>query len=104
MVEIRKRPIVIQDLIECADYIAQGNLEIAEQFLVAAEATFQQLGEMPGLGKFSKFSNPKLERIRQYSIKGFRRYLIFYLVIDSGIEILRVLHGARDLEAILDEQ
>lgn len=59
---------------------------------------------MPGLGKFSKFSNPQLAGIRQYSINGFRLYLIFYLVIDSGIEILRVLHGARDLEAILDEQ
>jgi len=33
MLEVRKRPIVIQDLIECADYIAEGNLEI-QSFLL----------------------------------------------------------------------
>ncbi|NJK75351.1 MAG: type II toxin-antitoxin system RelE/ParE family toxin [Microcoleus sp. SU_5_6] len=35
--------------------------------------------------------------------QGFKRYLIFYRTAETGIEILRVLHGARDLEAILDE-
>ena len=59
---------------------------------------------MPGIGKPSRFSNPTLADIRQYSIKGFGRYLIFYRATDSGVEILRVLHGARDLSAILDEE
>jgi hypothetical protein len=39
--------------------------------------------------------------VRQQAIKGFRRYLIFYRLIDSGVEILRVIHGARDIEDIL---
>ena len=29
--------------------------------------------------------------------------LVFYFPIDEGVEILRVIHGARDIEAILDE-
>jgi toxin ParE1/3/4 len=37
----------------------------------------------------------------QWRIKNFRDYLVFYLVQDEQIEILRVLHGARDLEGIL---
>ncbi|MEG3861553.1 type II toxin-antitoxin system RelE/ParE family toxin [Microcoleus sp. herbarium12] len=41
--------------------------------------------------------------IRQYQIKEFKSYLIFYRSVETGIEILRVLHGMRDLEAILDE-
>ena len=40
--------------------------------------------------------------MRQQAIKGFRRYLIFYRLIDSEVEILRVIHGARDIEDILD--
>jgi len=28
------------------------------------------------------------------------RYAIFYLPIPDGVEIVRVLHGARDLDAI----
>jgi toxin ParE1/3/4 len=103
MTEINKRSIVIKDLIEHATYIGQNNLEVAEQFLVAADETFKLLGKMPGMGKLSQFSHPRLANIRQYQIKGFKSYLIFYRSVETGIEILRVLHGMRDLEAILDE-
>ena len=86
-----------------ATYIAEDNLDAAERFLVAAEETFQLLGRMPGIGKLCRFSNPQLSAIRQYPVKGFKNYLIFYRATDSEVEVLRVLHGARDLEAILDE-
>ncbi|MGB3640786.1 MAG: type II toxin-antitoxin system RelE/ParE family toxin [Rivularia sp. (in: cyanobacteria)] len=36
-------------------------------------------------------------------MKGFRNYLVFYRTRDTDIEILRVLHGRRDINAILDE-
>ncbi len=103
MAEVNKRPIVIRDLIEQATYIAEDNLDAAERFLVAAEETFQLLGRMPGMGKRCKFSSPQLLGIRQYAIKGFKNYLIFYRATDSEVEVLRVLHGARDLEAILED-
>jgi toxin ParE1/3/4 len=103
MAEVNKRPIVIRDLIEQATYIAENNLDAAERFLVAAEETFQLLGRMPGMGKRCRFSNPQLLGIRQYPVKGFKNYLIFYCATDSEVEVLRVLHGAQDLEAILDE-
>ncbi len=103
MAEVNKRPIVIRDLIEQATYIAEDNLDAAERFLVAAEETFQLLGRMPGVGKLCGFSNPQLSGIRQYPVRGFKNYLIFYRATASEVEVLRVLHGARDLEAILDE-
>ena len=35
----------------------------------------------------------------------FRRYLIFYRLLDeTTIEIVRLLHGARDLAALLADQ
>jgi toxin ParE1/3/4 len=96
MPEVNKRPIVIRDLIEQATYIAQDNFDTAERFLVVAEETFQLLGRMSGIGKLCSFSNP-------YPVKGFKNYLIFYRATDSEVEVLRVLHGARDLEAILED-
>jgi plasmid stabilization system protein ParE len=33
----------------------------------------------------------------------FRKYLVFYRPIPGGIEVLRVLHGSRDIAAILAE-
>lgn len=103
MGEVNKRPLVIRDLIELATYIAEDNLDASDRFLAAAEETFQQLAKMPGIGKLSQFYNPNLADVRQQPIKGFKKYLVFYRPTDSGVEILRVIHGARDFETILDE-
>ncbi|MBD2307506.1 type II toxin-antitoxin system RelE/ParE family toxin [Chroococcidiopsis sp. FACHB-1243] len=103
MSEVNKRPQVIRDLIELATYIAEDNLDVSDRFLAAAEATFNQLAKMPQIGKLCQFSNPILAGIRQQGIKGFKKYLVFYRPSDSGIEILRVIHSARDIEAILDD-
>jgi toxin ParE1/3/4 len=31
-----------------------------------------------------------------------QRYVLFYRVTTSGVEVLRILHGVRDLESLLD--
>jgi hypothetical protein len=33
-------------------------------------------------------------------VEGFRKYLIFYIPRDYGIEVVRVLYGPRDLETL----
>lgn len=103
MSEVNKRPQVIRDLIELATYIAEDNLDASDRFLAAAEATFNQLAKMPQIGKLYRFSNPTLAGIRQQAIKVFKKYLVFYRPTDLGIEVLRVIHSARDLEAILED-
>jgi toxin ParE1/3/4 len=103
MSNINKRPQVIRDLLELATYIALDNLDASDLFLSAAETTFQQLAQMPNRGKLTQFSHPRLAGIRQQAIKGFRKYLVFYQITNTGIEILRVIHGARHIEAILYE-
>jgi putative addiction module CopG family antidote len=85
-------------------FIAKDNLDASDRFLRAAEETFFTLGRMPAIGKVSGFAHPNLVDVRQYSIKGFKRYLVFYHVDDSSVEVLRVLQGSQDLEAILDEE
>ncbi|WP_138497524.1 type II toxin-antitoxin system RelE/ParE family toxin [Nostoc sp. PA-18-2419] len=103
MFEVKKRPQVIRDLIDLATYIAEDNLDASDRFLTAAEATFKQLAKTPAIGKFCQFSHPNLGDTRQISIKGFKKYLIFYRITESAVDILRVIHGARDLESIFDE-
>ena len=49
-------------------------------------------------------TNPCLEGLRKWSVKGFEKHLIFYLSVDNYIEIVRILHAARDIEAILERQ
>lgn len=101
---ITRRPAVIDDLINLAYYIAQDDLAAADRFLDACDETFHELEQMPGLGRVREFRNPALKDIRMWFVKGFKHHLIFYRLTNTGIEIIRVLHGARDLEHIFDEE
>jgi toxin ParE1/3/4 len=59
---------------------------------------------MSGMGRLDPVSNPRLEGLRKWSVKGFEKHLIFYLSFDDYIEIVRILHAARDIEVILEQQ
>jgi toxin ParE1/3/4 len=48
---------------------------------------------------------PEMGRVRDELLQGLRsfpvaRYVIFYLTVPNGIDIVRVLHGSRDVNAI----
>lgn len=51
---------------------------------------------MPGIGRRRDDLAPGLRSI------SYANYLIFYRPIDDGIEIVRVLHGSRDLPSQFD--
>ena len=96
------RNLATQDLRQQANYIlANGNVGAAEHFLELAEATFAQILLVPGIGKPVSFVVNRMGEVRQWRIKNFQDYLVFYRVQEDRVEILRVLHGARDLEGIL---
>jgi toxin ParE1/3/4 len=84
------------------DYFADnlGRPDLADRFLVRAEITFDKLTTSPGLGRARRFANARLQNLRSWKIGGFPNHLVFYkpLPNDDGVEIIRVLHGARDLE------
>jgi toxin ParE1/3/4 len=63
----------------------------------------QKLSQFPQRGRLSNFKHPQLTDIRQQAIEGFRKHLIFYRLTDSEIEIIRVIHGVRNIEAILEQ-
>jgi toxin ParE1/3/4 len=91
-----------QDLRQQANYIlGNGSVGAAEQFLELAEATFAQISIVPRIGKSVDFVSDRMGEVRQWRVKNFQDYLVFYRVQDEQIEILRVLHGSRDLEGIL---
>ena len=91
-----------QDLRLQANYIlAKGDRKAAENFLECAELTFFQLAKTPKIGKKVSLLAPHQPEIRQWRIKNFKNYLIFYQIREETIEILRILHSARDLTDIM---
>jgi toxin ParE1/3/4 len=99
---ILKKPRVERDLIEHYEFIARDKVAPAERLLKVAAESFERLAAMPNLGRAWKSPLPHLAGIRCYPMpSGFRNYLIFYRPIEGGVEILTVVHGARNLEAAL---
>jgi toxin ParE1/3/4 len=101
--EIIIQPAAARDMEEQADYLAQRSLDAATRFARAVEETFQQLASMPGMGSPREFRNPALAGLRVWRLRGFENYLIFYRPVEQGVEVLRVLHAARDIQSILEE-
>jgi toxin ParE1/3/4 len=67
------------------------------------EATLRLLLRNPELGKPRMFERPELSGLRSFAVRDFGQHLVFYRPMDRGIEVLRVLHGARDLGVVLGE-
>lgn len=83
-----------------AAHIAGESPQTARRFLVAARHTFGSLLKFPGRGKPRHFKDPALAGLRSWSVKGFPSHLVFYLTGEERILIVRVLHGAMNLESI----
>ena len=91
------RPRALVDLAEIWTYIADDNVEQADIFVDLVDSKFQALAGHPGMGR----SRPELATdIRSFPAG---RHVIFYISISDGIDVVRVLHGARDIEAVLQE-
>lgn len=97
---IRILPRANMDLRETSDYIGIDSMEAGLRFWEAAHRTFDQLAEYPEIGRRRHVDVPHLSDLRQWPVKGFERNLIFYRVHDDVLEVIRVMHGARDIDNI----
>jgi toxin ParE1/3/4 len=105
--KVQRTPRARADLLEIHNYIDDDNPRAADRFLDAAEECFKLLARMPGVGRRwlpIRQALAHVTDIRVYSIPRFRTYQVFYRPIDKGLLVIRVLHGARDLERVLGKE
>jgi toxin ParE1/3/4 len=96
------RPKADQDLEDQAYYYATAaSPEIGHRFLVAAHDTFALLATQPNMGWHARLRHTDLEGLRLFPVTDFERILLLYLPLLDGVEILRVVHGSRNLQALL---
>ncbi|MEH2252990.1 type II toxin-antitoxin system RelE/ParE family toxin [Nostoc sp.] len=84
-----------EDLIEIWIYIATDNPTTSDSLLDQINTKCQMLADNPELGQARPDIAPGL---RYFSVG---RYLIFYQNISKGIEVVRVVHGAKYLPGII---
>ncbi|MEH2401743.1 type II toxin-antitoxin system RelE/ParE family toxin [Nostoc sp.] len=86
-----------RDINEIADYFAQTSVEAGERFFSEFNRKCQQLVAFPNSGK--SYAKIRLD-LRGLSLQG---YIVFYKVLDDGIEILRVISGRRNFPSLFEE-
>jgi toxin ParE1/3/4 len=92
------RPRALADLAEIWAYIADDSPDQADAFVDLVDSKLQALSRRPGLGR----RRPELSSdIRSLTVG---RYVVFYLPLARGIEVVRVLHGSRDIESIFENE
>jgi len=100
---IAKSPAAYRDLEGIASAIQQHNSDAAHRFLKAAEQSFALLASQPMLGE--SYPHPRYPELRFWTLgRRFHNYIVFYRPIAEGVEIVRVLHGARELKSVLGER
>jgi len=80
-----------EDLIEIWIYIAQDNPGAADRVLDDIEQRFHALVDNPLMGQLRPDIAPEL----RYFTVG--KYLVLYRTVQDGVQLVRVIHGARDL-------
>lgn len=100
---LRIRPAADADVDGIAAYIARDNLDAALRFYDAVDSTFRELQDHPNRWPRYHVGHSRLPVLRKRSVKGFTNYLVFYQVVDKHVEVIRVLHGARDVPSALNE-
>jgi toxin ParE1/3/4 len=79
-------------------------MELGLRFLEAAHETFALFATQPDMGWKSKLRHPSLRSMRVFSVGGFEKILIFYRPGPGTVEVVRVLHGSQDLEALFQRE
>ena len=85
-----------EDLRKIWAYVAEHNREAASKLIKDITGKFALLRDHPHMGREQ---SRLLVNLRSFVV---RDYFIFYQPFDDGVEILRVLHGSRDIESIFD--
>lgn len=98
MGRIVRRSQAIRDVKDLWSYIASaGNVNRADALLDKIEQKIEILSEHPTMGRVR---DELMAGLRSLPVEG---YLIFYIPQEDGIELVRVLYGGRDLEALFEE-
>jgi toxin ParE1/3/4 len=84
------------DLRQITRYIARDNLSAATMWLDTAHATCDLLATQPGIGQ--PVHSKRFGEARRHVLGN---YLIYYVPASHEIEVVRVLHAARDQDKLL---
>lgn len=94
MPQIRRSVLAEQDFGAIWDFIASENKRAADQLLLRIERKLQLYALHPGMGADRSSLSVGL---RSFPVG---RYVVFYRAVSGGIELVRIVHGARNFQRL----
>lgn len=89
------------DFWSIVEFLATRNAAVAERFIAAVKEFYDFLANWPEAGARLDRDDPDFANVRIWPIKDFRNYLIVYRAAADRVEIIRLVHGSRDLDSLL---
>ena len=93
-----------EDLARTYLHIGSDSPSAAEHLLDTVEHAIAVLSSQPRAGRPREFRPARAHGMRSWVVRGFEHYLIFYRPQQNGIEVVRFVHGTRDLPSLLDDE
>jgi len=84
-------------------FVEHQSIQLADRFVQAIYASLHFLVEFPDSGAKHQSRIIKLQGIRNWTLRDFPRYVIYYRISGELLQILRVLHGSRKANKLLSE-
>jgi toxin ParE1/3/4 len=91
------RPRAIVDIDDLSLFLALSSTRVALRFQKSVQQSMERIAKRPDLGALYDSDLPHLRALRFWAVRGFPNHLICYRQTGDGIEVVRVLHGARNI-------
>ena len=100
--DITFRPRARGDVVkQHAWYVDQFAYRAAERFVDSVRTSTETIADNPKIGTGVEAANPRLQGLRSWPVKGYEAIRIYYLETKTTIDVVRILHGFRDVESLL---
>jgi plasmid stabilization system protein ParE len=107
VISFRVKEAAALSVLEQAEYYAESaSRSLASRWEQAEDEAFHSLLKMPERGAQCQFRSPSLASLRWIPVPGSPKHLVFYRYSpeQQALLVVHVLHGARNLESLLDEE
>ena len=93
MARVTHRPQAEDDILEIWNYIAEDSVVEADLWIDRLDEKFALWATQPMMGRARDELAPGIRSL------AFGRYVVFFEPLPNGIDVVRVLHGSRDIDA-----
>jgi toxin ParE1/3/4 len=92
MARVTRRPEAADDVLEIWDFIADDSVAEADRWVDRLDEKLLLWATQPMIGRSREELEPGLRSM------AFGRYVVFFMPLPDGIDIVRVLHSSRDID------